>query len=370
MQNQQRLELKIVPGHSVGALKLGMNLNEILKYLQLNSNIYEQVQLKYNEEFPFKNDILINLPYNGISLRVCPYKQKLKSIEIYDFQKVSQIYRNQEYSSQKVLPTFVNICKIFGPIYPGNFNIEKSQYELNYPGITFIFPIPKEFINNYKNKEELPFELEDGTTPVANKAYIYSGKNWTEPVFPILNDLSNSFEDLYIDENFELKFTKKNIIIKIGMESQNIIGDLGSPSNIYYKHEDKMTIHSSDKEEITQNLSQDYFYNYYHLGLDLLFDGLNNKIKKIILHGNFPGHFDFFKYNKCQYKLKCGPDQEISTNDNWTTIQSILGPPLGPPIIFKREEDINPFGSTHIYGYNHLLFEVMKNNYVATMTIF
>jgi len=27
-----------------------MNLNEILKFLQLNSNIYEQVQLKYNEK--------------------------------------------------------------------------------------------------------------------------------------------------------------------------------------------------------------------------------------------------------------------------------------------------------------------------------
>jgi len=97
MQNQQRLELKIVPGLSAGAFKLGMNLNEILKYLQLNSNIYDQVQLKYNEEFPFKNDILINLPYNGCSLRICPYKQKLKSIEIYDFQKVTQIYRNKEY---------------------------------------------------------------------------------------------------------------------------------------------------------------------------------------------------------------------------------------------------------------------------------
>ncbi|OUM62771.1 hypothetical protein PIROE2DRAFT_10872 [Piromyces sp. E2] len=64
MQNQ-RLELKIVPGLSVGSFKLGMNLNEILKFLQLNSNIYEQVQLKYNEKFPFKNDIIINLPYNG-----------------------------------------------------------------------------------------------------------------------------------------------------------------------------------------------------------------------------------------------------------------------------------------------------------------
>jgi len=44
----------------------------------------------------------------------------------------NKIHTNHN-SSQKVLPTFVNICKIFGPIYPGNFNIEKSQYELNYP---------------------------------------------------------------------------------------------------------------------------------------------------------------------------------------------------------------------------------------------
>jgi len=36
-----------------------MNLNEILKYLQLNSNIYEQVQLKYNEEVNLKNIIII-----------------------------------------------------------------------------------------------------------------------------------------------------------------------------------------------------------------------------------------------------------------------------------------------------------------------
>jgi len=263
----------------------------------------------------------------------------------------------------------VNICNIFGPIYPGNFNLEKSQYELNYPGITFIFPIPKELINKYK--DELPFELEDGTTPVANRVYIYFGKHWSESVFPINNnEFANSFENLYINENFELCYPKKNISIKLGMESQDIIGDIGSPSNIYYKHEDKMTIHSSDKEEVTQNTSQDYFYNYYHLGLDLLFDGLTNKVKKFILHSNFPGHFDFFKYNKCQYKLKCAQNQEISTDDSWTKIQSILGLPVGPPIIFKREEDINPFGSTHIYGYEHLLFEVMKNDYIATMTIF
>ena len=65
--------------------------------------------------------------------------------------------------------------------------------------INYILKYALIYIYNIKKIEELPFELEDGTTPVANKAYIYSGKNWTEPVFPILNDLSNSFEDLYID---------------------------------------------------------------------------------------------------------------------------------------------------------------------------
>jgi len=45
------------------------------------------------------------------------------------------------------------------------------------------------------------------------------------------------------------------------MQSQDIIGDIGSPSNIYYKNEDKMSIHSSnkDKEEVTQ--SNNILYN-------------------------------------------------------------------------------------------------------------
>lgn len=37
----------------------------------------------------------------------------------------------------------------------------------------------------------------------------------------------------------------------------------------------------------------DYFYNYFHLGIDVLFDGSTHRCKKIILHSNVPGHFDF-----------------------------------------------------------------------------
>ncbi len=37
----------------------------------------------------------------------------------------------------------------------------------------------------------------------------------------------------------------------------------------------------------------DYFLNYFHLGIDILIDGGLHICKKIVLHGNVPGHFDF-----------------------------------------------------------------------------
>lgn len=37
----------------------------------------------------------------------------------------------------------------------------------------------------------------------------------------------------------------------------------------------------------------DYFFNYFHLGIDVLIDGELHICKKIILHGNVPGHYDF-----------------------------------------------------------------------------
>lgn len=37
----------------------------------------------------------------------------------------------------------------------------------------------------------------------------------------------------------------------------------------------------------------DYFFNFFHLGLDVLMDGTLHVCKKIVLHGNIPGHYDF-----------------------------------------------------------------------------
>ena len=80
----------------------------------------------------------------------------------------------------------------------------------------------------------------------------------------------------------------------------------------------QMRIHSPYPYKLDQSNSSDYFYNYFTLGLvsrqlmgnefrcacflnnetlsscqDILFDANSHKVKKIILHTNFPGHYNF-----------------------------------------------------------------------------
>ena len=80
-----------------------------------------------------------------------------------------------------------------------------------------------------------------------------------------------------------------------------------------------MKIHSPNAHRRSAALRSDYFYNYFTMGMvtpahiyhiedngdlswkhldetqfqDILFDAKNNKVKKFILHTNYPGHYNF-----------------------------------------------------------------------------
>ena len=86
---------------------------------------------------------------------------------------------------------------------------------------------------------------------------------------------------------------------------------IGAPNRVFYKSEDKMKIHSPNAHRKASLLKSDYFYNYFTFGIvsgkqnnfqikpkcflfqDLLFDARHNRVKKFILHTNFPGHYNF-----------------------------------------------------------------------------
>lgn len=70
---------------------------------------------------------------------------------------------------------------------------------------------------------------------------------------------------------------------------------LGQPNRIYTKLDDKLKIHSQSASATPTN---DYFFNYFDLGIDVLFDSQRHSAKKFVLHTNSPHNVDFNCYSK------------------------------------------------------------------------
>ncbi|KAI8990945.1 hypothetical protein BDF20DRAFT_841796 [Mycotypha africana] len=270
---------------------------------------------------------------------------------------------------------------------------------------------------------------------------------------------------------------------------QDILVDLGKPSKIFYKEEDKMKIHSVKNMNDTMNTSTadkatannrnsngskndtimddnninqlensssnngnnndvnntssssnsisddnqsyhtDYFLNYFHFGIDILIDGGSHVCKKIVLHGNIPGHYDFQRYKRCPFQLTfpksiikqfikkedrntkknqlvdilddedndylqyvITADMKVTdmkkripwdpvfaptlttadtSNSNKEAAESTTIIEQRPVILTRGSSEQNPFGSTHLTGYDEgIILEVMKNGYIPTVVLF
>ncbi|CAG8559888.1 240_t:CDS:2, partial [Acaulospora colombiana] len=395
---------------------------DIINFLREQSRVIPSVDLKYADESPVTTDLFLSLPANGINMRFDGLIQRLKAIEVYDFSKLRLTYQDSEVSSSKVAPTFLSIYKIFGPTYPGELDKTKKEYTLNYP------------------------ELPDGTSPLLSRLYTFNGTNFHNAVVPSLTRSASSENRVGSGETGEIEsviaelkrgitinFLDRNHSNPISKEillnvttPQDLLVDIGSALRVFFKEEDKMRIHSEDisnidsvDNKVQENNSVlsngiedrnhgdghpiDYFYNYFQYGFDVLFDGMTHRCKKIILHGNVPGHYDFQRYKRCPYKILLHPKVnsnpdineiarlEVSGEDDDSQstplspsgvayitaemkidkIRELFGPLTGRPLIFNRGAGgQNPFGPTELSGHDGAVFEVMKNGYVATITLF
>ncbi|KAF9915699.1 hypothetical protein BX616_005579 [Lobosporangium transversale] len=352
----QRLDLSIAPGKHLGWLRLGMSLWDIIRLLRDQAALIPAVELKYSEEDPFAADIVLKLASNGIELRFEPYLQRLKLIHVYDFSRLRLTYKGGEVCSSKALPTFLLINQLIGPTFPGEFDSSNNLYTLSYPGLSLVFPIPEKHTLLYQTSADLPIEFPDGNTPVATHMYIFHGADWITaapiPVTTLARNIQDSSSpNLYNGRIGENRTEVEKVVARINygavlqfpgpMQSQkcliqlhvttpqDLLADLGSPGSIYYKEDDKMQIHNDtdgspqsqqvddgilgEMEDVGYDRSShpadgshqpnDYFYNYFHLGIDVLFDGSTHRCKKIVMHTNIPGHFDFQSYKRCPFVL-------------------------------------------------------------------
>ncbi|GAM19269.1 hypothetical protein SAMD00019534_024440 [Acytostelium subglobosum LB1] len=473
----RQLKLELQPGKSLGDFVLGMTISEALNVIKHNNvAVINKVDIIFNDSDPLSIDIVLKLVDDGVLLRFAPSSQRLRVIEIFDVSKLALSYRGSIFSNSESIASFVNIYSKFGPSYPGDFNAKKNVYHLHYPGLSFSFPIPPKFNSLYSEGTELPVELPDGSTPVVSKVFVYSGLQMKTP----LTVMPSPNEDIIVVPNAGVYFCRRNCILTFKSTPQDVLSELGPPSKIYHKDEDNMKIHTY-KVELSP--APDYFYNYFHLGIDILFDAKRNTAKKYIFHTNFPTHYEFnldnskaifdalknvvegkvappsakqvenghppIDPNNIPQLPELGGDSSSSSSSNvngningngnvngngnqqqalsnnlqhpngplssspsnpslmlppilvamsselqqqqqqhrnessvidpsihfihpdmkWDEVQNVFGK-SGKPVVNNRGSISNPFGSTYFYGYPGIIFEIMRNQYIASVCLF
>ncbi|CAB4406148.1 unnamed protein product [Rhizophagus irregularis] len=425
----QRLDLSIVPGKSLGWFRLGTSIWDIINFLREQLRIIPSVDLKYDDEAPISTDVFLSLPANGIHMRFDGASQRLKSIQVSEFSKLRLTYQDSEVSSSKVAPTFLSIYKIFGPTYPGELDEEKKEYTLNYPGISFVFPIPEKHISSYVSSSDLPMELPDGTSPLLTRLYTFHGPNFRNAVAPPLHKSINTegigadggeFGEIEsvvaelkrgIIVNFLPRNNSNNVSTEIILNvttPQDLLVDIGSPLRIFYKEEDKMRIHSEDSnaneviesddgrdlnsssigvEDPSRGDTVDYFIIIFILVLMCSLMVLHIDVKKLCCMGMYlvilTSKGISGTSNEAARLEVLGDDDDdnqstsqaggdfITSEMKMDQIRELLGQPSGQPLIFNRGAGgQNPFGPTKLSGYDGVVFEEMKNGYVATITLF
>ncbi|XP_074564334.1 PHAF1 protein At3g51130 [Curcuma longa] len=386
------ITLDLRPGLGIGPFTLGMPLHEALAQVDLQPNIYDVIHVKYLDEEALKLDIVVCFPDHGFHLRFDPWSQRLRLIEVYDVKRLQMRYAMSLIGGPSTLATFVAVYTLFGPTFPGTYDKDRGTYTLFYPGLSFAFPIPSQYAYCCQNAEvstELPLEFPDGTTPVACRVCIYDGSSDSKvgvgslldkAIVPPLPAGSLYMEEVHAKLGEELWFTVGGQHIPFGASPQDIWTELGPPCGIHQKQVDQMVIHSASDPRPRTTLCGDYFYNYFSRGLDILFDGQTHRIKKFVLHTNVLGHSDFDSYMKCNFviydsdvegTIQIGKITKncITSSTKWEQIKEILGDG-GRAAIQTQGSMNNPFGSTFVYGYPNVAFEVLKNGHIATVTLF
>uniref|UniRef100_A0A3P9A6S3 Uncharacterized protein n=1 Tax=Esox lucius TaxID=8010 RepID=A0A3P9A6S3_ESOLU len=406
------LDLEVVPERSLGneqwEFALGMPLAQAISILQKHCRIIKNVQVLYSEQTPLSHDLILNLTQDGIKLLFDACNQRLKVIEVYDLSKVKLKYCGVHFNTQAIAPTIEQIDQSFGATHPGVYNAAEQLFHLNFRGLSFSFQLdswneaPKYEPNFAHGLASL--QIPHGAT--VKRMYIYTGNNLQDtkaPLMPMACFLGNVYVECVdvlrdgagplglrlrlltagcgpgVMADAKVRALERNIYF--GDSCQDVLSALGSPHKVFYKSEDKMKIHSPSPHKQVPSKCNDYFFNYFTLGVDILFDSSTHLVKKFVLHTNFPGHYNFNIYHRCDFKIPLVIKKEegsVFLTDRccfsqWDQIQELLGHPMEKPVVLHRSSsanNTNPFGSTFCFGLQRMIFEVMQNNHIASVTLY
>lgn len=264
------------------ATALGVSLHEIITHLKAQPTVYPTLELIYNPRNPIDENVIINLPKNGIRLRFDGPDQRLRLIEILDFSKMKFTYKDTEVvkptdaqpsmgvpGASPTGPRFRHVYdKLLGPTFAGEYNPPRSDdpnasgsYILSYPGVSFSFPMKH---SAYSPKKDFISLLSSSATSPATSMAIFYGDSWPAvrsslftAVLPNPRSLALAIKGreegpdevdlarVLGDGRIELiRRSSPPYMIVLGETTpQDLIAELGAPDSIYRKSDHRLLIH-------------------------------------------------------------------------------------------------------------------------------
>ncbi|XP_037094504.1 UPF0183 protein CG7083-like [Pollicipes pollicipes] len=403
------LDLEVVPesslSHERWEFVLGMHFSQAVCVIQQQVGVIRDVHINYSDTSPLEHDLVINMTHDGIRLLFDPVGQRLKIIEVYNLSKLRLKYGGSVFSSEEVAPTIQQVDQTFGATHPGIYDRERHLFLLNFRGLTFQFPVEPKFEPRFAGGLG-SLQFPGGGSPLVSSMSIYSGSSRTgteAPPMPVSCfsgqvytekcDVIRS-DDVTIgvrlrlfaagDSHPGLEGGLETLVreIRFGDSCQDVTSLLGAPTKVFYKSEDKMKIHSPFAHKRAASRRSDFFFNYFTLGMDILFDARTHRAKKILLHTNFPGHYNFNMYHRCNFDLAVEPHASlmnsasegvhIRAHTKWDEVCGALKPSSRPVVLNRASttNTSNPFGSTLCYGVEDFICEVMSNGHLASVTLY
>ncbi|VUZ52433.1 unnamed protein product [Hymenolepis diminuta] len=414
------IEAEIVPELALRSITwelfLGMPIHQVIEIFKRLEGTISSVDLWYSEKSPFDYDILLHLPNDGLKLHFEPMWQRLKLIEITDLTKISLTYLSHQVNASNKPPNLSNIINVFGSTKQLLTDEESGLYRLCYRGLTFlvapsspvdvmgaaglsststvgtlvdtglsstsvdeealvvrrvfIFPGPSK--EEYKLPPELPASCYHGNVFLERLNVVHANDRTVKLCFDLV------CQDLSSNSLTDPKVHRFSSALTFGDTAQDVLSALGSPSRVFYKTEDKMSIHLPQTYRQSRQSRCDYFYNYFTLGLDVLFDSRTHRAISFIMHTNQPGEYTFNTYFRCMFEIPltieaADGEAKVVTITPFVKVQSLLNGVLNESVVIHRETPSrkNPFGSTNAYNYRDLIFEVLpQNGSLASVTIY
>eukprot|EP01096_Ripella_sp_DP13-Kostka_P013311 TRINITY_DN5773_c0_g1_i1.p1 TRINITY_DN5773_c0_g1~~TRINITY_DN5773_c0_g1_i1.p1 ORF type:complete len:382 (+),score=159.76 TRINITY_DN5773_c0_g1_i1:81-1226(+) len=277
----------------------GTSINNIIKALPKESNIHMHFDKKDGE-----SDLRVTVPSLGLCFHFNDISQELWAIEFFDFSLVNLRLNNRDLQNRGMGYNYTYASITSNPellLTPDYVNEDTyATAFLMSKGLVFSFRVEQTF------PDIASFDQSKREQWKAQSLYLYS--NRTPLVSPVetLSRFDNffSYNASYEERKIQALYsgTKPSITfpnfmgkpsLSIGSLAQEVTSSIGPPLAVHYR------VRLDDPTE-----RNDYYYNYFHYGIDILFDGFSHRAKLFIFHFNNPSTGRYFGcYQKANLEL-------------------------------------------------------------------